>query len=73
VTSGRRTFSSLWKAVSIHRLITHLYFAGEPENQTDRWLNAAPRPERLIVAIRSPATDIENGALSRISIVLASG
>lgn len=56
------------------RLVTQLYFAGEPENQTDRWLNAAPRPERLIVSLRSPAPDLESHALvAHFDIVLASG
>ena len=32
------------------RLITQMYFAGEPENATDRWLLAAPQPDLLIVS-----------------------
>ena len=36
------------------RLVTQLYFVGEAENLTDRWLNAAPHPERLIVALQEP-------------------
>jgi protocatechuate 3,4-dioxygenase beta subunit len=34
------------------RLVTQLYFAGEAENRTDHWLNAAPYPERLIVTLQ---------------------
>jgi protocatechuate 3,4-dioxygenase beta subunit len=33
------------------RLITQMYFAGEPENATDRWLQAAPQPQLLVVAL----------------------
>jgi protocatechuate 3,4-dioxygenase, beta subunit len=56
------------------RLVTQLYFAGEPENQTDRWLNAAPRPERLIVALQAPAPHLESHALvAHFDVVLASG
>ena len=56
------------------RLVTQLYFAGEPENQTDRWLNAAPRPARLIVALQGPAPHLEGHALvAHFDIVLASG
>jgi protocatechuate 3,4-dioxygenase, beta subunit len=56
------------------RLVTQLYFAGEAENQTDRWLNAAPRPERLIVTLEEPASQIESRALvAHFDIVLPSG
>jgi len=56
------------------RLVTQLYFAGEPENQNDRWLNAAPRPERLIAALQAPASHLESHALvAHFDIVLASG
>ncbi len=33
------------------RLITQMYFAGEPHNATDRWLLAAPHPYLLIVSL----------------------
>jgi protocatechuate 3,4-dioxygenase beta subunit len=33
------------------RLITQMYFAGEPDNATDRWLLAAPHPDLLIVSL----------------------
>jgi protocatechuate 3,4-dioxygenase, beta subunit len=56
------------------RLVTQLYFAGETENQTDRWLNAAPRPERLIVTLHAPAPHLESHALvAHFDIVLPSG
>jgi protocatechuate 3,4-dioxygenase beta subunit len=55
-------------------LVTQLYFAGEGENVTDRWLNAAPHPERLIVALHEPESPLESGALvAHFDIVLASG
>jgi protocatechuate 3,4-dioxygenase beta subunit len=34
------------------RLITQMYFAGEPANATDRWLQAAPQPDLLIVSLK---------------------
>jgi protocatechuate 3,4-dioxygenase, beta subunit len=37
------------------RLITQMYFAGEPQNATDRWLQAAPQPELLIVSLEDRA------------------
>jgi protocatechuate 3,4-dioxygenase, beta subunit len=37
------------------RLITQMYFVGEPENATDRWLRAAPQPDLLIVSLEEPA------------------
>jgi protocatechuate 3,4-dioxygenase, beta subunit len=58
----------------LDRLVTQLYFAGEVENQTDRWLNSLPQPERLIVALQRPSPDLEAGArLAHFDIVLASG
>lgn len=56
------------------RLVTQLYFAGEAQNLTDRWLNAAPHPERLIVTLRKPPPDLEKQALiAHFDIVLISG
>ena len=56
------------------RLVTQIYFAGEAENLTDRWLNAAPHPERLIVTLQEPASHDESPALvGQFDIVLASG
>jgi protocatechuate 3,4-dioxygenase, beta subunit len=56
------------------RLVTQLYFAGEAENLTDRWLNAAPHPERLIVTLQEPPSHLEKHAMvANFDIVLASG
>jgi protocatechuate 3,4-dioxygenase beta subunit len=58
----------------LDRLVTQLYFAGEPENQTDRWLNSLPQPERLIVALQAPSPELEASArLAYFDIVLPSG
>jgi protocatechuate 3,4-dioxygenase beta subunit len=58
----------------LDRLVTQLYFAGEPENQTDRWLNSLPQPERLIVALSAAPSHLETSAcLAHFDIVLASG
>ena len=58
----------------LDRLVTQLYFAGEPENQTDRWLNSLPQPERLIVALVAAPSHLETGAcVAHFDIVLASG
>jgi len=55
-------------------LVTQLYFAGEEENVTDRWLNAAQYPERLIVTLHDPPSRSEKHALvAHFDIVLASG
>ena len=55
-------------------LVTQLYFAGEEENVTDRWLNAAPHPERLIVTLQNSPSRLERHALiAHFDIVLASG
>lgn len=56
------------------RLATQLYFAGEAENDTDRWLNAAPHPERLIVTLQDPPSHLGKHAMvAHFDIVLASG
>jgi len=55
-------------------LVTQLYFAGESENVSDRWLNAAPHPERLIVTLQDPPSHLEKHALvAHFDIVLANG
>jgi protocatechuate 3,4-dioxygenase beta subunit len=56
------------------RLVTQLYFAGEPENLTDRWLRAAPRPELLIAALEPATPDLESNArIATFNIVLPNG
>lgn len=56
------------------RLVTQLYFAGEPENQTDPWLNAVSQPQRLIVTLQESTSSLEAGALvAPFDIVLPSG
>jgi protocatechuate 3,4-dioxygenase beta subunit len=58
----------------LDRLVTQLYFAGEPENQTDRWLNSLPQPERLIATLQAPSSELEaNACVAHFDIVLASG
>jgi protocatechuate 3,4-dioxygenase beta subunit len=36
------------------RLITQMYFPGEPENANDRWLRASPQPDLLIASLDDP-------------------
>jgi protocatechuate 3,4-dioxygenase, beta subunit len=56
------------------RLVTQLYFAGEPENLTDRWLQSAPRPELLIAILEDPPPDLESNArVATFNIALPSG
>src|SRR3954469_16005454 len=58
----------------LDRLVTQLYFAGEPENQTDRWLNSLRQPERLIVSLQAPPSNLESCAwLAHFDIVLPTG
>lgn len=39
----------------VDRLITQMYFAGEQQNLTDRWLLAAPHPDLLIATLDGQA------------------
>src|SRR3954453_10726351 len=58
----------------LDRLVTQLYFAGEPENQNDRGPNSPPPPERLIVMLQAPPSHLETSAcLVHFDIVLPSG
>jgi protocatechuate 3,4-dioxygenase, beta subunit len=53
------------------RLITQLYFAGEPENATDRWLQAAPQPDLLIVSLEDCAPGSNSvSKLAKFNIIL---
>ncbi len=57
------TSPTTWRPAHIHfavtaraeRLVTQMYFEGDPYNATDPFLNSARRPEALIVALRPPA------------------
>jgi protocatechuate 3,4-dioxygenase beta subunit len=53
------------------RLITQLYFAGEPENATDRWLQAAPQPDLLIVSLEDCASGSSSASkMAKFDIIL---
>lgn len=53
------------------RLVTHIYFEGDPYNETDRFLQSANRPEALIVKLRSPSTEFEaDSIVAMFDIVL---
>ncbi|MET0569122.1 MAG: protocatechuate 3,4-dioxygenase [Hyphomicrobiaceae bacterium] len=36
------------------RLITQLYFAGDPYHDTDRWLQSSAKPETIVMPVRDP-------------------
>jgi protocatechuate 3,4-dioxygenase beta subunit len=36
------------------RLITQLYFAGDPHHDSDRWLQSSAKPETIVMPIRDP-------------------
>jgi protocatechuate 3,4-dioxygenase beta subunit len=46
-----------------HRLITQMYFAGEPLNKTDVLLGRAESRESLIAKVTPPSPEAESGAL----------
>ena len=45
------------------RLVTQMYFAGEPLNETDEVLGSAENKESLIAKVTSASPDAESGAL----------
>jgi protocatechuate 3,4-dioxygenase, beta subunit len=58
----------------VNRLVTQMYFEGEPDNSRDRWLQSSSRPEALIVALQPPSKDWEpDSRLVAFDIVLLQG
>jgi protocatechuate 3,4-dioxygenase beta subunit len=56
------------------RLVTQMYFAGDPYNATDPFLNSAGRKELLITKVLDPTPDLEAGSkLVMFDIVLQKG
>ena len=56
------------------RLVTQLYFEGDPYNATDPFLNSAGRKEMLLTKILDPTSDLEAGSkLVMFDIVLYKG
>lgn len=56
------------------RLVTQMYFEGDPYNASDPFLNSAGRKELLITKIAEPTPDLEPGSkLVRFDIVLYKG
>ena len=41
------------------RLITQLYFAGDPHQDTDTWLRSSPSPDTIVMPVREPAPGLE--------------
>jgi protocatechuate 3,4-dioxygenase, beta subunit len=41
------------------RLITQLYFAGDPHQDTDTWLRSSPSPDTIVMPVREPAPGME--------------
>jgi protocatechuate 3,4-dioxygenase, beta subunit len=38
------------------RLITQLYFAGDPHHDTDTWLQSAPNPNTIVMPMQEPVS-----------------
>jgi protocatechuate 3,4-dioxygenase, beta subunit len=56
------------------RLVTQMYFEGDPYNASDPFLNSAGRKEVLITRIQEAPPDLEPGSkLVRFDIVLYKG
>jgi protocatechuate 3,4-dioxygenase beta subunit len=56
------------------RLVTQMYFDGDPYNEKDRFLQSLRQPERLIVKLQPPKTDVDPEAMvAAFDIVLAKG
>jgi protocatechuate 3,4-dioxygenase beta subunit len=58
----------------VDRLVTQMYFDGEPDNAHDQWLHSTSRPEALIVPLRPPLAEFEpESRLAIFDIVLTTG
>jgi protocatechuate 3,4-dioxygenase beta subunit len=56
------------------RLITQMYFDGDPYNEKDRFLQSVRRPDRLIVKLQPAKPELDPEALVAVfDIVLAKG
>jgi protocatechuate 3,4-dioxygenase beta subunit len=56
------------------RLVTQMYFDGEPHNESDRFLQTAPRKDLLITKLREASGEMEPDAkLSVFDIILLRG
>ncbi len=61
-------------AGKVNRVVTQMYFAGEPLNDTDRLLQTAGAKELLIVKLQPPTQDLEaDSLLANWDIVLDEG
>lgn len=58
----------------LNRIVTQMYFEGDPYNASDRWLQSATRPEALIVRPQLPTPDFEpDSRVVTFDIVLIDG
>jgi protocatechuate 3,4-dioxygenase beta subunit len=58
----------------VDRLVTQMYFDGEPDNAHDQWLHSTSRPEALIVPLQPPLAEFEpESRLAIFDIVLTTG
>jgi protocatechuate 3,4-dioxygenase, beta subunit len=58
----------------LDRLVTQMYFEGEPDNAQDQWLHSTSRPEALIVWLQPPLAEFEpESRLAIFDIVLTTG
>jgi protocatechuate 3,4-dioxygenase, beta subunit len=58
----------------VDRLVTQMYFDGEPDNAHDQWLHSTSRPEALIVRLQPPLAEFEpESRLAVFDIVLTTG
>jgi protocatechuate 3,4-dioxygenase, beta subunit len=56
------------------RLITQLYFAGDPHHDADRWLQSSAKPETIVTPVRDPLQGMDSGEkLVVFDIVLMHG
>jgi protocatechuate 3,4-dioxygenase, beta subunit len=56
------------------RIVTQMYFKGDPYNEKDRFLNSIPRPERLIAKSGPTPADAEPGSeIAFFDILLPTG
>ncbi|HJU30419.1 MAG TPA: protocatechuate 3,4-dioxygenase [Hyphomicrobiaceae bacterium] len=56
------------------RLITQLYFAGDPHHDTDTWLQSSPNPATIVMPVREPGPGMsQDEKLVVFDIVLMHG
>ncbi len=55
------------------KLVTQMYFEGDPYNEKDQWLQSASRPDALIVKLRPATAEFEPHSMTAVFDIVIRG